>query len=255
MKRDLLDRLLRARSAKRAVALATDLETGEQWLVEAGATSPPAGLGEALLAEVRDALRADRAGLVEIGDRSLFLNVWNPPLRMILVGAVHISQPLARVAALAGFEVFVVDPRRAFAAEMRFPGVSVSTQWPDEGVASLDPDTRCAIVTLTHDPKLDDPALAVALRSDAFYIGCLGSRKTHAKRIERLREAGFSAEEIARIRGPVGLPIGARTPAEIAISILAEVIQQLRQGGRLESRPTRSEPQASEGGPLHGRGP
>src|SRR5262249_52124749 len=129
---------------------------------------------------------------------------------------------------LAGFEVSVIDPRRAFAADSRFPGVTISTQWPDEALAALAPDARCAIVALTHDPKLDDPALAIALRSDAFYIGALGSRKTHAKRVARLREREFSDEEIARIRGPVGLAIGAKTPAEIAISILAEVIQELR---------------------------
>jgi xanthine dehydrogenase accessory factor len=189
---------------------------------------------------------------VEIGGRALFVNVWNPPLRMIVIGAVHIAQPLVRAAALAGFDVFIVDPRHAFAADARFPGVRISTQWPDEALAALAPDARCAIVALTHDPKLDDPALTIALRSEAFYIGALGSRKTHAKRVERLREHGFSSEGIARIRGPVGLAIGAQTPAEIAISILAEVIQKLRlQGGR-QSRPTRSEPKASEGGPLQG---
>ena len=233
MKRELLDRLLRARRAKRAAAVVTDLASGEQWLYEAGPQDQqegvPAGLGEEALAAVRAALRADRAAPVDVGGRALFVNVWNPPLRMIVIGAVHIAQPLVRAAELAGFDVFIVDPRHAFAADARFPGVSISTQWPDEALTALAPDARCAIVALTHDPKLDDPALAVALRSEAFYIGALGSRKTHAKRIERLREHGFSTEEIARIRAPVGLAIGALTPAEIAISIAAEVIQQLRQ--------------------------
>ena len=227
MKRELLDRLLRARRAKRPAALVTELVTGEQWLFEGGESAP--GLTARMLEAIRAALRADRAGPVEIDGRALFVNVWNPPLRMIVIGAVHIAQPLVRAAQLAGFEVFVIDPRHAFAADARFPGVSISTQWPDQALAALAPDARCAIVALTHDPKLDDPALAIALRSDAFYIGALGSRKTHAKRAERLREQGFGAEQIARIRGPVGLAIGAQTPAEIAISIAAEVIQQLRQ--------------------------
>lgn len=228
MKRALLDRLLHARRAKRPAAVVTDLESGEQWLYEAGEDAA-AALGEEELAAIRAALRADRAGPVEIGGRALFINVWNPPLRMIVIGAVHIAQPLVRAAALAGFDVFIIDPRHAFAADSRFPGVSISTQWPDEALTALAPDARCAIVALTHDPKLDDPALAIALRSDAFYIGALGSRKTHAKRALRLREHGFSAEQIARIHAPVGLAIGAKTPAEIAIAIIAEVIQQLRQ--------------------------
>jgi xanthine dehydrogenase accessory factor len=236
-----LDALLRARSAKRPAALVTDLASGEQWLFEPDHALPQVsrsepgasedqlqGLAEEALPAIRTALRADRAGLLALDGRELFVNVWNPPLRMIAIGAVHIAQPLVHAARLAGFEVFVIDPRHAFAADTRFPDVSIATQWPDEALAALAPDARCAIVALTHDPKLDDPALALALRSDAFYIGALGSRKTHAKRVARLREQGFSDEAIARIRGPVGLAIGARTPAEIAISIIAEVIQQLR---------------------------
>ena len=227
MKRAVLDALLRARRAKRPAALVTDLASGEQWLWESGG-SAPAELGDEVIPAIRAALRADRAGPLAHDGRQLFINVWNPPLRMIVIGAVHIAQPLVRAARLAGFEVFVIDPRHAFAADTRFPGVSISTQWPDEALAALAPDARCAIVALTHDPKLDDPALAFALRSEAFYVGALGSRKTHAKRLDRLREHGFASEELARIRGPVGLAIGARTPAEIAISIIAEVIQQLR---------------------------
>ncbi len=230
MKRALLDRLLSARRAKRPAAVVTDLDSGEQWLYEVGEDAPAGLAGDALPA-IRAALRADRAAPVEVGGRALFINVWNPPLRMIVIGAVHIAQPLVRAAELAGFEVFVIDPRHAFAADARFPGLSISTQWPDEGLTALAPDARCAIVALTHDPKLDDPALAIALRSDAFYIGALGSKKTHAKRVERLREHGFSDDQIARIRAPVGLAIGAKTPAEIAFSIIAEVIQQLRQPG------------------------
>jgi xanthine dehydrogenase accessory factor len=228
VKRALLDRLLSARRAKRPAAVVTDLDSGEQWLYEAGEEVPD-GLGADALSAIRTALRADRAGSVEIAGRALFINVWNPPLRMIVIGAVHIAQPLVRAAELAGFDVFIIDPRHAFAADARFPGVSISTQWPDEALAALAPDARSAIVALTHDPKLDDPGLAIALRSEAFYIGALGSRKTHAKRVDRLREHGFSDEQIARIRAPIGLAIGAKTPAEIAISIIAEVIPQLRQ--------------------------
>ena len=230
MKRQLLESLVRARREKRPVAVATDLATGEQWLVDPGAERLPGGLAPEVVDEARSALRADRAGVVEVGGQRLFVNVFNPPLRLILVGAVHIAQPLARAAALAGFEVVVVDPRDAYAAQARFTGVALSTKWPDEGVSELKPDARTAIVTLTHDPKLDDPALAVALRSDAFYIGSLGSRRTHEKRVERLRDAGFDDAAIARVRGPVGLAIGARTPGEIAISILADMIARLRQG-------------------------
>ena len=153
----------------------------------------------------------------------VFVEIWNPPLRLVVVGAVHIAQALAPMAALAGYKVTVIDPRSAFASAERFPGVEIVGDWPDDVLPGLKPDKRTAIVTLTHDPKIDDPALAAALRSDAFYIGALGSRKTHAKRGDRLAAAGFGASEIARIRGPVGLAIGALTPAEIALSILAEV--------------------------------
>jgi xanthine dehydrogenase accessory factor len=228
VKRAVLDALVAARRAKRPAALVTDLASGEQWLHDAGA-QPPVGCAEEILPAIQAALRADRAGPLALGGRELFINVWNPPLRMIVIGAVHIAQPLVHAARLAGFEVFVIDPRHSFAADARFPGVTIATQWPDDALAALAPDARCAVVALTHDPKLDDPALAFALRSEVFYIGALGSRKTHAKRVERLREHGFSSEEIARIRGPIGLAIGAKTPAEIAISIIAEVISQLRQ--------------------------
>ena len=165
---------------------------------------------------------------MEHDGRRLFLNVNNPPLRMIIVGAVHIAQPLSRMAVLAGYDVTVVDPRGAFASEERFPGLALNHDWPDEALAALAPDGRTAVVTLTHDPKLDDPALSAALRSDAFYVGSLGSRRTHTRRIERLAAEGFEPDDLARIRGPVGVDIGARTPAEIAASILAEVIAALR---------------------------
>jgi xanthine dehydrogenase accessory factor len=157
-----------------------------------------------------------------------FVEVWNPRPRLLIVGAVHTAQALVPVARLAEYDVTILDPRTAFGSRARFPDVTVINEWPDEALPRLAPDRRTAILTLTHDPKIDDPALVLALRSDAFYIGALGSRRTHAKRIERLREAGFDAAAMSRIRGPVGLAIGARTPAEIAISIMAEITAVLR---------------------------
>ena len=227
MRREILRELQAARRAHRPVALATDLDSGEQWLF--GPSDPlPGELDPELADELREVFRSDRARRVELRERTIFLNVFNPPLRMILVGAVHIAQPLAAMASATGFQVIVVDPRTAFAAPERFPDLEIRTDWPDEALATLVPDARTAVVTLTHDPKLDDPALDQALRSDAFYIGSLGSRKTHGKRVERLRGEGFSDEAIARIHGPVGLDIGARSPAEIALSILAQIIGVLR---------------------------
>ena len=227
MRREILRELQVARRAHRPVALATDLASGEQWLF-APSDPLPAELDPELADGLREVFRSDRARRVELRERTIFLNVFNPPLRMILVGAVHIAQPLAAMAAATSFQVIVVDPRTAFAAPERFPNLEIRTDWPDEALATLVPDARTAVVTLTHDPKLDDPALDQALRSDAFYIGSLGSRKTHGKRVERLRGEGFSEEAIARIHGPVGLDIGARSPAEIAVSILAQIIGVLR---------------------------
>jgi xanthine dehydrogenase accessory factor len=217
VKRETLDRLLAAVREKRPVVLATDLASGEQRLLEADAS-----------AAAREALRNDACAQAEESGRRLFLQPWNPALRMIIVGAVHVAQPLGAMAALAGYEVIVVDPRQAFATEARFPGVALRGEWPDEALGALALDARSAVVTLTHDPKLDEPALAVAVRSPAFYVGALGSRKTHAARCERLRALGLGEAELARISAPVGLAIGARSPAEIAVSILAEVTERLR---------------------------
>ena len=173
-----------------------------------------------------DRFRMDRSGVLEDGDT--FVAIHNPPLRMIVVGAVHIAQHLVPMAQACGYAPVVIDPRPAFGSQARFPGVSIVDDWPDEALATLKPDARTAIVTLTHDPKLDDPAIRAALDTDVFYIGCLGSTRTHAKRVARLRDAGFSAERIARLHAPVGLDLGGRHPAEIAVSIMAEVIQALR---------------------------
>src|SRR3546814_1961726 len=156
---------------------------------------------------------------------NLFVHVYNPPLRLLIVGAVHISQALVPIASLAGYEVVVIDPRKAWASAERFPGVRLVDDWPDAAMTALAPDHRSAVVLLTHDPKLDDPALRVALRSPAFYVGARGSRKTHARRLSRLSADGLNADELARIHAPIGLAIGARSPAEIAIAILAQITQ------------------------------
>jgi xanthine dehydrogenase accessory factor len=228
MKREILNRLQAARGAKRPVALVTELESGRQSLRDAGESFGDLTLHAAQLAAVEAALTADRSGpLAEHPD--LFVHVYNPPLRLLVVGGVHISQALVPIAQVAGYEVIIIDPRKAWANETRFPGVRLIDSWPDEAMTALAPDHRSAVILLTHDPKLDDPALGVALRSPAFYVGALGSRKTHAKRLDRLREAGLSEAEMARIHAPIGLPLGGRSPAEIAISIMAEITQVLHQ--------------------------
>jgi xanthine dehydrogenase accessory factor len=246
MKREILDRLLADRAAKRTAVVATDLATGAQALVypfeeppgssevSSGAAAGPSALGldgaqeAALRAAARDAVAADESALCDLGGRELFLRVYSAPLRLVVVGAVHIAQALCPMAALAGFAVTVVDPRGAFASVERFPGVALSTEWPDRALDALALDHRTAVVTLTHDAKLDEPALAAALRSPAFYIGALGSTRTQAARLTRLRALGFDDGALARIHGPVGLAIGARSTAEIAVSILAQIIARLR---------------------------
>ncbi|HZD26727.1 MAG TPA: XdhC family protein [Alphaproteobacteria bacterium] len=227
MKRETLQQLLVDRAAKRVVVLATELESGDERLLYPADTDDADDLTEA----ARRAARGDKSGIAELADgRKVFLHVFNPPLRMLIVGAVHIAQPLSRMAVLAGYDVGIIDPRQSFATEERFPGVSLVDDWPDDALRALDPDRRTAIVTLTHDPKLDDPALIQALRSDVFYIGALGSTRTHARRLERLSGEGFSDADFARIHGPIGLDIGAKSPAEIAVSIMAEVTMTLRGG-------------------------
>jgi xanthine dehydrogenase accessory factor len=192
-------------------------------------------VGEAALeTELRAALRTDKSRTVRTGSAEVFINVFNPPLRMLMVGAVHISQALIPLAQRAGYDVTVVDPRTAFATPERFPDVHLVTEWPDEVIPKLGLDRRTAVVLLTHDPKIDDPALVLALRSDAFYIGALGSPRTHAKRVERMQAEGFDDAALARLHAPIGLDIGAVGPVEIALSILAEVTAVLRgRGGRV----------------------
>ena len=225
---DLLAQLLADRQAKRLVVLATNLKSGRSELLYPFENQENSELAE----QARLAARADKSATVETAAGPVFLNVFNPRLRMILVGAVHIAQALAPMARLAGWEVLIVDPRRAWATPERFPDVTVLDQWPDDALAALEPDRRTAIVTLTHDPKLDDPALGAALRSDAFYIGALGSTRTHAKRLQRLQREGFGPADFNRIHGPIGLDIGAKSPAEIAVAILAQVTETLRRPPR-----------------------
>ncbi len=226
MRRKTLDALLTAREEKRPLALATALDGSGQWLIGSDHTEDAP---ESIVAEARKLLDIDQSRTVDGPDGPVFIQVHNPPWRMVVIGAVHITQPLAQMASLAGYEVTVIDPRGAFATAERFPGIDVSDDWPDEALERLAPDARTAVVTLTHDPKLDDAALDVALKSPAFYIGSLGSKKTHGARIERLTEEGFDAAALARINGPVGLALGAKSPAEIAVAILAQVIAARRQ--------------------------
>jgi xanthine dehydrogenase accessory factor len=212
----LLEDLVAARAARHAVALLINPQTGARRLSD-GSDDPA----------IAARMQADRSGQEEDG---WFIGVHNPPLRMIVVGAVHVAQPLVLMARACGYDPVLIDPRGAFASEARFPGEVILEDWPDAAVTSQAPDARCAIVTLTHDPKLDDPALLAAFASKAFYIGSLGSKRTHAKRLERLRGMGVSEADLNRIHAPVGLGIGAKSPAEIAVSIMAQITQKLRQG-------------------------
>ena len=208
---DVLGDLVRARAARQPVAYQVPLSGGVGRLVTGG---------------YADRFRMDRSGVEDDGDT--FVAIHNPPLRLVIVGAVHIAQALVPMAQVAGFDAVVIDPREAFGSQARFPDAQVINDWPDAAMDTVGVDTRSAVVLLTHDPKLDDPALHIALRSDAFYVGALGSKRTHASRVARLEEAGFTAADIARINGPVGLDIGAASPPEIAVSILSQMIQALR---------------------------
>jgi len=235
MKGRILDAVIAAGRESRSVALATDLATGRQLLVDDGMTDGDLTLNAAALAEVREALHSDRNMTLETSEGRIFVEVFSPPRRCFVVGAVHIAQPLVQMLKLADYGVIVIDPRGSFATEARFPGVELTQEWPDDALERLKPDHRSAVVTLTHDPKLDDPALAVALRSDCFYIGALGSRRTHAARCSRLTELGFGERELARIHGPIGLAIGAVSPAEVAVSIVAQMTQILRRREKAEA--------------------
>ena len=213
--------VLEARRARRPVALATRLADGRQHLL-------PDTAVPALAKATATVLAADRSETVSVDGEAWFLLALNPPARLVIVGAVHVAQSLAPMAVTLGYAVTVCDPRGAFATAERFPDVDLLTDWPDEAVAACRPDARTAIVTLSHDPKIDDPALDAALRSDAFHVGALGSRRTHAARLDRLRALGHADAALSRIKGPVGLPIGAVTAPEIAVAILAELVAARR---------------------------
>lgn len=208
---EILEELVGARASRTPVAYEVNLATGARHLTRT---------------EYPDRMRMDRSGLEDDGET--FVAVHNPPLRLVAVGAVHITQALVPMARIAGYDPVIIDPRTAFASPERFPGETLMDDWPDEAVEKLGLDTRTALVLLTHDPKLDDPALEAALSADVFYIGALGSKKTHAARVARMQEAGFTETQINRIHGPIGLDIGAASPAEIAVSILSEVTAVLR---------------------------
>lgn len=228
MKRQTLHALRKARATGRPIVRAVEISSGEERLIESFTDASELGHAAARAA------RNDKSGIVEIDERSWFLEVHNSPLDLRIVGAVHIAQALAPMAALADYRVTVIDPRGAFATAERFPGVLLSQAWPDEAIAKAPLGRRSAVVVLTHDPKIDDPALIAALNSDCFYIGALGSNKTHAARLARLTSQGMNEAQLARLHGPVGLAIGARSPAEIAVSIVAEMTMRLRADGGWE---------------------
>jgi xanthine dehydrogenase accessory factor len=224
MKLDMLAVLNAERAARRAVVVITDVESGAQRLVKA------ADAGKDPLSEIIDKhLRMAKSGMGETAQGRVFLTVHVPSPRLVITGAVHISQALAPIGQLLGYDVTIVDPRTAFASIERFPDVKVIAEWPDVALPPLNIDHYTAFVALTHDPKIDDPALVHALKRDCFYIGALGSRKTHARRLARLKEeAGLSDADLSRIHAPIGLPIGAVSPAEIAVAIMGEITARLR---------------------------
>jgi xanthine dehydrogenase accessory factor len=227
MRLDVLAALNAERAARRAAVLVTDVASGEQRLVREAEVA-----ADALAEAIAERLRLGKSGLVESEGRQYFLTVQAPPVKAIVVGAVHISQALAPMARVLDLDVTIVDPRTAFATPERFPDVPVLAEWPEEVLPRLGLDRYTALVALTHDPKIDDPALTAALKAECFYVGALGSKKTHGRRVERLTAAGFTEAEIARIHAPIGLDIGAVSPAEIAVSILAEIVSALRRDRR-----------------------
>ncbi len=223
MKLDLLHALNAERAARRAVVLVTDVDSGSERLVKGADVAK-----DALRDVLEKRLRMAKSGMEETPKGRVFLTVYVPSPKLVITGAVHISQTLAPIGAMLGYDVTIVDPRTAFASVERFPDVKVIAEWPDVALPPLNVDRYTAFVALTHDPKIDDPALLHALARDCFYIGALGSKKTHAKRVARLKDAGLTDRDIARIHAPIGLPIGAVSPAEIALAIMAEITQALR---------------------------
>jgi xanthine dehydrogenase accessory factor len=225
MKLDILKSLNAERDARRAAVVVTNEATGEQRLVKAADVAK-----DPLRELIEKHIRSGKSGMEETPQGKVFLTVHVPAPRIVVTGAVHISQALAPIAKILGYDVTIVDPRTAFATPERFPDVKVIAEWPDVALPPLGVDHYTAFIALTHDPKIDDPALTHALQRDCFYIGALGSRKTHGRRLERLKGQGFSDADLARIHAPIGLPIGAVSPAEIAVAILGEITARLRQG-------------------------
>ncbi len=223
MNLDILSALNAERDARRAVVVVTDIASGEQRLVKAADIAK-----DPLSSAIEKRLRMAKSGMEEVAGSKVFVTVHVPSPQLVITGAVHISQALAPMGLLLGYDVTIVDPRTAFASMERFPDVKVIAEWPDVALPPLKVDHYTAFVALTHDPKIDDPALLHALKRDCFYIGALGSRKTHAKRVVRLKEAGMTDADIARIHSPIGLDIGAVSPAEIAVAIIGEITQRLR---------------------------
>jgi xanthine dehydrogenase accessory factor len=224
VKLDTLSALNTEREARRAAVVVTDTASGEQRLVKAADVA-----GDPLKPLLEKHIRSGKSGMEETPQGRVFLTVHVPPPKLVITGAVHISQALAPMAKLLGYDVIIVDPRTAFASIERFPEVQVIAEWPDTALPPLGIDRYTAFCALTHDPKIDDPALTHALARDCFYIGALGSKKTHARRVERLKAAGIGDNEIARIHSPIGLDIGAVSPSEIAVAILGEITARLRQ--------------------------
>jgi xanthine dehydrogenase accessory factor len=225
MRLDLLAALNTERAARRAAVVVTELAGGKQRLVHESEIDK-----DPLAADLRAQLRSGRSGVIAQGDGRFFVEVHMPPPRIVITGAVHVSQVLAPMAKLLGYDVTIVDPRTAFATPERFPDVPLLAEWPDTALPKIGLDNWTAFVALTHDPKIDEPALEAALKSQCFYVGALGSKKTHARRVESLKKQGISEQMLARIHAPIGLSIGAASPAEIALAILAEITMRLRRG-------------------------
>lgn len=223
MRTDILAKLNAARSLRKAAVVVTDLATGEaDVLVEENISASP------FSAEIEKAFQSGKAVTIEAGDGQVFINPYLPPARIVVIGAVHISQALARMAPVAGYDLVIIDPRTAFATQERFEGVRLIAEWPQDVLPAEPLDNYTAVAAVTHDPKIDDFALSEALKARCFYVGALGSRKTHSKRIDRLKEMGHGEDEICRIAAPIGLDIGAASPAEIALATLAQIVQAFR---------------------------
>lgn len=226
MKRDLLERLVAAQQRKQSAVLVRGLTNDHQLLVDdAGVYGDTSVIPDVLQQQAKAALRRSGTSTQELAQERYLLQTFSPPPQLVIIGAVHIAQALIPMARIAGYKITLIDPRSAFASTERFPDTDISHEWPTDAMAALSLNTNTAVLTLSHDAKIDDPALQAALASDAFYIGALGSKKNHAKRLQRLAAHGFDDAALARIAGPAGLPLGGRSPAEIAVSILAQIIQ------------------------------